>query len=64
MKEVFRACKKCKRITTEKNCPIHGDEKTTTEWTGFLYIVEPKESSIANSAGTEIPGMYAIKVRQ
>ncbi len=64
MKEVFRACKKCKRITVEKVCPVHGEEKTTTDWMGFIYIVEPKVSSIADRAGTDMPGMYAIKVRQ
>lgn len=64
MKEIYRACKKCKRITTEKICPVHGDEKTTTEWLGFIYIVETKESSISDRAGTDMPGMYAIKVRQ
>lgn len=64
MKLVYRACKKCKRITSEKVCPVHGDEKTTTDWTGFLLIAEPKESAIAHRADIDMEGMYAIKVRQ
>lgn len=64
MKEIFRACKKCKRLTVEKICPVHGEEKTTTDWMGFIYIVEPKVSSISDRAGTDMQGMYAIKVRQ
>ncbi len=64
MKQIYRACKKCKLITTEKNCPIHGDEKTTTEWFGFIIIGEPKLSAIAEKAGIPEPGSYAIKVRQ
>lgn len=64
MKQTYRACKKCKLITTEKNCPIHGEEKTSTEWFGFIIITEPKHSSIAENAGVLEPGSYAIKVRQ
>ncbi len=64
MKQTYRACKKCKLITTEKNCPIHGEEKTSTEWFGFIIIGEPKLSSIAERAAVLEPGSYAIKVRQ
>ncbi len=64
MKMVYRACKKCKRITTEKTCPVHGNEKTTTEWFGFLIISEPEVSIIAKRAGISEAGNYAIKVRQ
>ncbi|MFG1546273.1 MAG: transcription elongation factor subunit Spt4, partial [Thermoplasmataceae archaeon] len=51
MKQVYRACKKCHLITTEKNCPIHGEEKTSTEWFGFVIVTEPKLSIIAERAG-------------
>ncbi|MCL4480548.1 MAG: DNA-directed RNA polymerase subunit E'' [Candidatus Thermoplasmatota archaeon] len=63
MKEVLRACKKCKLLTIERNCPIHGEEKTTEEWSGFVLISEPTESVIAQKASIRMPGMYAIKVR-
>ena len=64
MKQVYRACKKCHLITTEKNCPIHGEEKTSTEWFGFVIVTETKLSMIAERAGITEPGVYAIKVRQ
>lgn len=64
MKNVLRACKKCRLLTEEKNCPIHGEEKTTESWSGFLLISEPSESIIASRAGIDKAGMYAIKVRQ
>lgn len=64
MKKDLRACKKCKTLTEERNCPIHGDEKTSDDWYGFLMITEPGESTIAHKADIERPGMYAIKVRQ
>ncbi|MCL4334773.1 MAG: DNA-directed RNA polymerase subunit E'' [Candidatus Thermoplasmatota archaeon] len=64
MKNVLKACKKCKLLTEDKVCPIHGDEKTTESWSGFLLISEPAESTIAARAGITTPGMYAIKVRQ
>ena len=64
MKEIFRACKKCKLLTVDKNCPIHGEEKTSTEWFGFTIITEPELSIIAEKAGITSHGDYAIKVRQ
>lgn len=64
MKQIYRACKKCHLMTVEKNCPIHGEEKTTNEWFGFVIVNEPKLSTIAQRANISDTGAYAIKVRQ
>jgi DNA-directed RNA polymerase subunit E" len=64
MKQVNRACKKCKRITIEKNCAFHPEEKTTPDWLGFVIVTEPLNSTIAARAGVSEKGAYAIKVRQ
>ncbi|AAT43452.1 transcription elongation factor subunit Spt4 [Picrophilus oshimae] len=63
MKKQYLACKICKRLTTDQFCPVHGDEKTTEEWFGFVIVNDPEGSVIAKRAGITEPGMYAIKVR-
>ncbi|MCL4328493.1 MAG: DNA-directed RNA polymerase subunit E'' [Candidatus Thermoplasmatota archaeon] len=63
MKTVYRACKKCKSLTDAKNCPHHPEERTTTEWFGFVFVESPEESVIAQESGLKSKGRYAIKVR-
>ncbi len=64
MKLELHACKKCKLLTAEKNCPNHPDEKLTREWYGFIFVQDVKESVIARETGITKEGKYAIKVRQ
>ncbi len=57
----LRACRKCKRITKEKECPIcHGE--TTDEWHGYVFILNSKLSRIAKEMNAE-NGEYALRVR-
>ncbi len=64
LKQTYRACKKCKRLTVEKNCVLHPEEITTEEWFGYVIVNEPKFSVIGEASGITEPGKYAIKVRQ
>ncbi|MCL4330115.1 MAG: DNA-directed RNA polymerase subunit E'' [Candidatus Thermoplasmatota archaeon] len=64
MKQTYRACKKCKRLTVDKNCVLHPEEITTEEWFGYVIINEPKFSEIAKASNITEQGKYAIKVRQ
>lgn len=64
MKVMLKACKKCKKLTDEKVCILHPDEKLSAEWSGFIYVKEHRFSIIADRAGITSEGMYAIKVRQ
>jgi DNA-directed RNA polymerase subunit E" len=43
---------------------VHANEKTTTEWYGFIIIIDPARSEIAKRANIVEPGAYAIRVRQ
>ncbi|EQD45502.1 DNA-directed RNA polymerase, RpoE2, archaeal [mine drainage metagenome] len=63
MKPVYKACKVCKRLTSEKLCPYHGDSKMSSEWFGFIIVSERKNSIIAKRAAINDQGIYAIKVR-
>ena len=57
----LRACKNCRRITTEIRCPYCGGE-TTLEWHGYVFIVDKNLSRIAKEMNLE-NGEYAIRVR-
>jgi DNA-directed RNA polymerase subunit E" len=62
MAKTYKACKICKRLTTEDVCPVHGEERTKPDWFGFL-IINDIHSEIARKADIKEPGIYAIKVR-
>jgi DNA-directed RNA polymerase subunit E" len=62
MKKAYKACKICKRLTTEDVCPVHGGERTREDWFGFL-IINDVNSQIAKKAEITENGIYAIKVR-
>lgn len=58
-----KACKKCKRITTEKKCPACGSQELTPHFRGLVIILDVEKSQIAKEMRIEIPGEYALKVR-
>ncbi len=57
-----KACKHCRMITSEDTC-IYCNIKTSGEWFGFVYIVNPEESEIAQKLGVKINGRYALRIR-
>jgi len=58
---VEKACRKCKRITEEKNCPVCKTSKLSNRWYGLLVILEP-DSEITKEMDIK-PGKYALKVK-
>ncbi|ADD08378.1 transcription elongation factor subunit Spt4 [Candidatus Aciduliprofundum boonei] len=61
MKGELKACRNCRRITTEDICPTCGGE-TTTEWHGYVFILDKDKSKIAEAMGAD-NGEYALRVR-
>jgi len=57
----LRACKNCRRLTTESRCPYCGGE-TTDDWYGYVFILNKDISMIAKEMNLE-NGEYAIRVR-
>jgi len=49
-------------LTTDDRCPRCRD-KTSSDWSGYLLIINPGKSEIASRAGITIRGKYALKVR-
>lgn len=57
-----KACKECRRITTEDTC-IYCKTPTSTEWFGFVKIISPDKSEIAKRLEIKSKGKYALRVR-
>ncbi|HDH81803.1 MAG TPA: DNA-directed RNA polymerase, subunit E'' [Thermoplasmatales archaeon] len=58
----MRACRKCHILTEETVCPICGSQ-TSEHWQGYVIIIDPRRSRIAQKMGIKMPGKYALKVR-
>ena len=56
------ACRKCKRVTTEKVCPGCKSSDLTPDWNGVVLVVNPADSKIADTLNITQKGKYAIKV--
>ena len=57
-----KACKKCKIFVDGDECPICKGTQFTTNWKGRIFVVDAKQSEIAQRVGLTQPGEYAIKV--
>lgn len=57
-----KACSKCKTVVPEGDvCPKCGSTDLTSEWDGEVYVIDP-DSDLAEMAGIEEEGEYALKV--
>lgn len=57
------ACRKCKYINMDATiCRVCGSSELTKEWYGYIVIVDPEKSQIAQRLGVKYPGKYALRV--
>lgn len=57
------ACKRCNRIVEGNVCPICGDSNLSDDWRGYVIILDPEGSQIAERMEVDTPGRYALRVR-
>ena len=57
------ACRECHRIVQGLICPICGSSALSKDWSGYVVVLDPKGSTVANKLGITLPGRYALKVR-
>lgn len=58
-----KACKKCRRIIEKGNvCPVCKSTDLTTNWKGFVIVIDPLNSEIAKKLGIKLPGKYALRL--
>ena len=59
---VTKACTRCHRIMEDERCAIC-NIATSKNWSGFLIVVDPEKSEIAQELKITLPGEYALRVR-
>lgn len=58
----MRACKSCHRLTEKEHCEVC-HSPTSQYWSGFIAVIDPEKSEIAQKLKIKLPGNYAMKVR-
>ena len=58
-----KACRACRKIVDDaKECPVCNGTAFTTFWRGYVVIVDPEKSEIAQKIGITSPGKYALQL--
>jgi len=58
-----KVCKECHRLVSGNVCQVCNSTSLTSDWSGYVVIINPERSQIAKKLGIKIPGRYALKVR-
>ncbi len=58
-------CKECHRLIKDKDqvCRACNSTSLTSDWSGYVVIIDPMKSQIAKRLGVKLAGAYALKVR-
>ena len=58
------ACSECHMILPAggDQCPDHPSAPVSSDWSGYVVVMDPSRSEIANRLNIVIPGNYALKV--
>lgn len=58
-----KACRECHRIVTGAACAICGSSSLSSDWSGYVVIIDASRSNIAKKLNVNLSGKYALKVR-
>ncbi|MBM3292456.1 DNA-directed RNA polymerase subunit E'' [Candidatus Bathyarchaeota archaeon] len=58
-----KACRLCKVLTNESTCPVCKGSELSEDYLGFVIILDPKKSQLANKMSIKEAGQYALKIR-
>ncbi|MCX6649458.1 MAG: DNA-directed RNA polymerase subunit E'' [Candidatus Bathyarchaeota archaeon] len=58
-----KACRTCKIITTENVCPVCKGSELSEDFLGFVIILDPSKSQLAEKMSIKEAGRYALKIR-
>ncbi len=59
----IRVCRECHRVVEGEACTICGTANLSEDWAGYLVVIDPEHSEIAQKLRITLPGRYALKVR-
>jgi DNA-directed RNA polymerase subunit E" len=62
-KKKVNVCRECHRVVDGESCAICGTTNLSSDWAGYLVIIDPEHSEIAKMMNIKLPGRYALKVR-
>ncbi len=62
-KKQASVCRECHRVVEGEVCTVCGSSNISTDWTGYLVVIDPEHSEIAKRLNIKLPGKYALKVR-
>ncbi|TAJ45645.1 transcription elongation factor subunit Spt4 [Methanofollis fontis] len=62
-KKMPKVCHECHKVVEGEVCMSCGSSNLTEDWAGYLIIIDPKHSAIAERMNIDMPGRYALKVR-
>lgn len=58
------ACRECHYVVRDADeCPACGSSSMSDDWKGYVVIVDPENSEIAEKMEVSSKGKYALKVR-
>ncbi|HLC36274.1 MAG TPA: transcription elongation factor subunit Spt4 [archaeon] len=58
-----KACRNCRYVMEEGDtCPKCGNKQFTTFWKGYVAIIDPEKSQIAEKMGIKATGKYALRL--
>jgi len=60
---VEKVCRECHRVVTGQTCAVCGSTNFSTDWSGYVIIIDPARSQIAQKMQVRLAGKYALKVR-
>jgi len=50
-------------IVSGKVCPVCKTSSLSSDWSGYVIILDPPNSTIAKKLNINVPGKYALRVR-
>ncbi len=64
MAKIPFACAECHLVLEDgvDQCPRNPSAQVSTDYQGYVIIMNPARSEIAKRLGVELPGKYALKV--
>ncbi|MBS3060322.1 MAG: DNA-directed RNA polymerase, subunit E'' [DPANN group archaeon] len=58
-----KACKNCRLLVSEGDiCPLCKESNLTKSWKGYVIVMNPEKSEIAQKLEIKVPGKYAIRI--
>ncbi|KAF5058678.1 Spt4/RpoE2 zinc finger [anaerobic digester metagenome] len=58
-----KVCRECHRVVEGDTCVICSTGNLSTDWSGYLVVIDPRHSQVAKKINITLPGRYALKVR-